>query len=164
MRNQRQQLYATLGVASLLAACVPDPDRAAPVDQVLARGGGEVAAGAKCRKWLSVSSTTDEHLQPQQKFRVSGPNADGDYRLRRIGSGHQVQPGDHDLVQSSAADDEFVGEIEIKGGPHGNVDLHFYELTMEFDTDGCPSRVSLKTLPHAGDTGQGVHGGDAVLD
>ncbi len=58
----------------------------------------------------------------------------------------------------------FDGEINIQGGPHGAVNLHFYTITMEFDSDGCPSKLMLATAVHPGDPGHSAHGGDAVMD
>ena len=164
MKNQRQKLYATIGVAFLLAGCVPQgADRAASEPE----GGGATASGdaapVKCRKWLSVSSTNDEHLQLGERFRISGPTVDGDYRLRPIGGGHQVLSKNHELVQSDPSGVEFEAEIEIQGGPHGNVNLHDYTITMEFGSDDCPSGLMLETDTHPGDPGHSAHGGDAIL-
>jgi hypothetical protein len=157
MRNRQQQLLATFGVALLLAGCVTGG-----ADRGASEGGAAGnAAPPKCRKWVSVSSTNDEHLQLGERFRISGPTNDGDYRLRPIGGGHQVLPKDHPVVESSNA---FEGEIEIQGGPHGDVKLHFYTIEMEFDSEGCPSRLILETMVHAGDPGHAAHGGDAVMD
>jgi hypothetical protein len=71
---------------------------------------------------------------------------------------------DHPVVKASTAGDKFDGEIEVKGGPHSQPNLHYYEIDMELDSNGCPSRLSLETDVHPGDPGFPDHGGDVVMN
>jgi hypothetical protein len=143
VRNPQRQLYATLAVALLLTGCGGDgPAASAPVQSAASLA---AAASPKCQKLLSVMQTNDEHLQPGEKFRISGPNSDGDYRLRTLGGGHAFRPGDHDVVKSSSASNN-------------------YSVDMEFDSSGCPSKLHLDTIPHEGDAAGQSHGGDAVMN
>jgi hypothetical protein len=113
---------------------------------------------------LSVFSTNDEHLQPGEKFRITGPNSDGDYRLRTLGPNHAFRPGDHPVVKSTDASNMFHAEVEVKGGAHGSVTPHDYSVEMKFDSNGCPSELRFDTIPHEGDVAGQSHGGDAVMN
>ena len=163
MRTPQRPLYATLGVAFLLTACGGggNPTASAPVASAASVA---AAANPKCQKFLSVMSTNDEHLQPGEKFRITGPNSDGDYRLRTLGGGHAFRPGDHAVVKSSSASNKFDAEVEVQGGAHGSVTPHNYSVDVEFDSNGCPSKLHLDTIPHEGDVTGQSHGGDAVMN
>lgn len=166
MRNPQRQLYATFGVAFLLTGCGPGPGGAAPAATQPAAA-PVAAASPKCQKFVKVTSTNDPHLQLEERFRITGPTNDGDYRLRPIGGGHQASSKDHDVVKSSSSNKDFESEIEIKsgpGGPHGSATTHYYSIVMELDSGGCPSKLNFDTMAHEGDLAGQSHGGDAVMN
>ena len=166
MRNPQRQLYVTfgVGVAFLLIGCGQGADTAPAVRSQQPTVTTVASASPKCQRFVKVTEDNDPHLDLEERFRISGPTQDGDYRLRPVGSGHQVLPKDHPLVKANLAGDKFEGEVEIQGSGHGQVTLHFYEIDAELDSDGCPSKLMLETMQHAGDPVIGVHGGDAVME
>jgi len=160
MRSPQQPLYAIFGVAFLLAGCDPG----AGTSSQAAAASQPAAAGNKCQEPMRVTVDNDPHFELEQRFRISGPNQDGDYRLRPLGSGHTATPKDHHILKSGSAADKFDGEIEMQGQGHGQPNLHFYVIDAALDSNGCPTKLTLKTEQHAGDPVIGVHGGDAVMD
>lgn len=163
MRSPQQPFYALFGAAFLLAGCGPGGGSDTATTATASRD-AVVPAGNKCQKFVKVSADNDPHFELEERFRISGPTQDGDYRLRPVGSGHQVLSKDHPLVKSTESGSDFQGEIEIQGPGHGQVSQHYYAIVADLDSDGCPSKLVLETMQHAGDPVIGVHGGDAVMD
>ena len=173
MSNRQQQLYATLGAAFLLAGCVPDSFK---VDVNLTAPDGADAIPTPteiaCQATMTVRTSTDKHLLKGHRVRISGPTIDGDYRIRPMGSDdpqvppHQFAMKDHDALKSTGTGKDFESLIELKGGGHGNLKLHFYKITADLNASGCPSKLKFEARPHndSSDGGDDDHGGDADLD
>jgi len=114
-------------------------------------GSDERCNGRRCgasavQAFLTVNESNDLHLREQHKLRVTGPDGDGDYRLHPIpGMGqppHQLLIKSHPLIMSDPSGEKFVGVLEIKGTGHTQVSQHAYDVTMELDANGCPSRLT----------------------
>jgi hypothetical protein len=168
MKTRLQPIYLALGAAFLTSGCVRDSS---------GQTGGATAtvasARSECTTFLTVNESNDLHLQEQHKLRVNGPDGVGDYGLHPIPGGmgppHQLLIKSHPLLKSDLSDEKFVGVLEIKGTGHAQVSQHAYDVMMEFDADGCPSRLTFDAqqpqehmTTNDGDTDH--HGGHAVAD
>jgi len=142
MKSRLQPIYLALGAAFLTSGCVQDSS---------GQTGGATAAVAsarsQCKAFLTVNESNDLHLREQHRLRVTGPDGDGDYRLHPIPGGmgqpsHQLLIKSHPLIMSDLSGNKFVGVLEIKGTGHAQVSQHAYDVTMELDANGCPSRLT----------------------
>lgn len=180
MNSRQQQLYATLGVACLLAGCgantptagsQPGTNPAPPASSGSAPPATAAAAAApkNCQSWLDVINSDDPHLRETARVRFSGPTQDGDFRLKAMlnpSGKHNWTIKDYDMTLDDPVQKIYYADVDVKGvlPEHDEESTHTYRITVtEFD-NGCPSKAMFHTDKHPSANLPTDHGGDAELD
>jgi hypothetical protein len=184
MKTQLRPLSTALGATCLVAACIQIPDTVTVNLNVTSPGQASQAQpqdlaalpGENCRNLFVKAGGTDTHLTANQRIKITGPDGQGDYRLHPLPANppppppppppqpHQLLMKPHPVVHTNNTGHDFTGVFEIQGGPHPDVNIHLYDVLLEFDASGCVSRATFDTKKHTDASGGPDHGGHAVAE